>query len=104
MSVSIQGRLPAGPERNGLAHVEPLLAEDPEREIVVIMRLDCAEIVEKRGVDGEFVYKLRPLQVEAILDPADKEFALSQMRATMENRTGKPSLPFGQFTEDVDNG
>lgn len=99
MTVNIQGRMPGG-DRDGLAHVEPTLCEDPDTEIVAIVRLQCREIVEKRGKEGEFVYKMAPVQIEALLDEADKSFALSQLRAAHENRIGRPSLPFGANVVD----
>lgn len=101
MAVSIRGRLPAG-DRNGLAHVEPTLAANPETEIVAIIRLTAKEIVEKVGQDGEFEFKMGVVQLEALLDPADRDFALSQLRTAHENRTGRPSLPFGADVQDTD--
>lgn len=102
MAVSIRGRLPSG-DKNGLAHVEPQLSEDPTTEVVAIVRLASREVVEKVGSD-EFEYRMGVVQIEALLDPGDRDFALAQLRSAHENRTGRPSLPFGADTVDRNDG
>ncbi len=105
MTVSIRGTLPKG-DKNGLAHVESLLAQEPGAEVVIMARVRVKQITENVGNDDNpFDYKLGVVHIEAVLDPADKSWAVAQLNSTMENRTGKPTLPFGSTGGDtVDRG
>lgn len=92
MSVTIRGKLPKG-DTNGLAHLETVLANDPDRSILAIVLLRT-DVVEERPHDDDnprvvkaAVLHLEPLEFEA------RHQADQLLRAAYTERTGKAELP-----------
>jgi hypothetical protein len=92
VSVTIRAKLPKG-DTNGLAHLEPLLADDPDRQIIIVGYLQT-DTIEARPHDDNNprAVKTTLLHLEA-LDGDDGDTAAAILRAAYEARTGKVELP-----------
>jgi hypothetical protein len=93
MSVTVRAKLPKD-DRDGLAHLESVLAADPDHSVLAVVLLQT-DTIEERPHDDETprVVKCVFLHVEPLTD-AERDTAFKLLRAAYEARTGKVELPF----------
>lgn len=93
MSVTVRAKLPKG-DRNGLAHLEAELADQPDAYVAVIA-LVRTDTIEHHPHDDEnpTTVKLTIASLEAV-DGKASDTVKKLLRDSYASRTGKRTLPF----------
>jgi hypothetical protein len=93
VSVTIRAKLPKD-DRDGLSHLESVLAADPNHSILAVVLLQT-DTIEDRPHDDETprVVKCVFLHVEPLFNN-ERDTAFKLLHAAYEARTGKVELPF----------
>ena len=93
MTVTVRAKLPKG-DTNGLAHLEGVLAADPDDVLLVVgyLRADTIE-ARPHDEDDPRCVKTVLLHLEAI-NGTDRDKVDKMLRKVYEKRTGKTELPF----------
>ena len=92
MSVSMSGALPAG-DGNGLSAIISDLVRDPQRMHVAIALVDCRKVVIDAD-SGDSVPTVRIRRIEVVTSEDDMRIAERLMRRSLEQRTGRETLPY----------
>lgn len=108
MSVTVRGKLPPN-DSDGLQKAAHSLRfkRDRDHVFLVVMRMQCAKVIEKLHDEQDPVtYELGVASVEIIDEDGDLAAINSIMNLAYERRTGKAPLPFGTIfdpSEDDDD-